>query len=50
MKAIWILDDIIYIELRNFEGIYLCMDYLDFRWFFIYVVGRVLGCIYFIYT
>ena len=29
-KAIWVLDDFIYIELLKFEGIYLCMDYLDF--------------------
>ena len=30
IQAIWILDDFIYIELLKFEGIYLCMDYLDF--------------------
>ena len=28
IKAIWILDDFIYLELLKFEGSYLCMDYV----------------------
>ena len=49
--TIWVLYDIMYIELLKFEGIYIyiCIDCLDLTWFFTYVVGLLcFGTVFFL--